>query len=410
MYRVCLVSGGEIISMDLNKDTTESIKTCLQQFIAATFVRGKKRTGEAYTHKTSGFCDQLCLSVYASGAKEIVIDVFRENEPKVLFTMSHFTCVPHGLMSPGGSLGTLGGGTEAVTSAGVGAGAGAGIFHKRNQLIDEMLSLLMNRKRKDLPEFVAVQTQLVPVQAAIVDTQLIRYSSRPVTYEERCERILQLFTGVGVPVRSLSGSGGVKLRTGMPKDMYDTIKLEAALGVGELVSASLIMEGVGAQLYGEGPGFKEIYGLIYEPTLISVEFATFQDAYTKGRVPDTYLHTDGFYYTTQGKFIDYSKVETKWSPEVYFPDKTIAGLSLVTVQLGSAMYNEMLIRCKSGTMSSAILGGILINGAETNPDMVFEFRNALDVHLGPGFPIFSYDVFRKHAPLRVVEFAGDERC
>jgi hypothetical protein len=251
--------------------------------------------------------------------------------------------------------------------------------------------------------------QMVPVQAAILQTQLIHYASRSHTYDERRDRILQLFNGAGVPARILSGSGGVKYRRGARKTIYETVEIEAGLGVEDLVSASLIMGDLGAKLYGEGPGFRQLYGLIYEPTLISVEFATNQDAYTKGSPPPTYLHADGFYHTRQGNLIDFSKVEEKWAPDFYFPDNTIAGLSLETLQLGTVMYNEMLIHCKSGTMRSAILGGILINGAETNPDMVSEFREALDAHLGPGFPIFVYDVFREHEPLHVTSFGGGER-
>jgi hypothetical protein len=280
------------------------------------------------------------------------------------------------------------------------------VLHKRKQLIDEMMSLLIEHKGRRTPELEAVKMQMVPVQSSIIRMQLVEYEHKARTNGERRERIVQLFGGAGLPVRILSGSGGVRYRPGRsPKTISEIIEIEAAFGTEELVSASLIMDDLGTRLYGENGN--NFYGLIYEPTLISVEFAAAQDAYTTGYVPMATLLDDGFYHTRYGNFIDYSRVEQTWGPD--FPDKTIAGLSLLTLQGGSIKYNEMLIRCKRGTMRSAILGGILINGAEDDPDMVSKFREALDAHLGPGFPIFVYDSEEDHEPLRTTALGGGWR-
>ena len=116
MYRVRLVSGGETISMHLNKDTTESIRTFLSEF-KSNRMETRPRTGKAYTHKTSGFLDQLCLSIHASIGGNIVIAIAQEKKSTVLFKLSCFTCVPNGLMPSDFSLGLLGGGAAATPKA-----------------------------------------------------------------------------------------------------------------------------------------------------------------------------------------------------------------------------------------------------------------------------------------------------
>jgi len=116
MYRVRLVSGGETISMHLNKDTTESIRTFLREF-KSNHMATQTRTGKAYTHKTSGFLDQLCLSIHVSVSGGIVITIAHENKSTGLFKLSRFTCVPQGLMPLGFSLDSLGGGAAATPKA-----------------------------------------------------------------------------------------------------------------------------------------------------------------------------------------------------------------------------------------------------------------------------------------------------
>jgi len=116
MYRVRLVSGDETISMHLNKDTTKSITTFLREF-KSNRMATQTRTGKAYTHKTSGFLDQLCLSIHASIEGDIVIAIAQEKKSTGLFKLSRFTCVPQGLMPLGFSLGSLGGGAAATPKA-----------------------------------------------------------------------------------------------------------------------------------------------------------------------------------------------------------------------------------------------------------------------------------------------------
>ena len=102
--------------MHLNKDTTESIRTFLREF-KSNRMETRPRTGKAYTHKTSGFLDQLCLSIHASSAHDIFIDIAQETKSTGLFKLSRFTCVPQGLMPLGFSLGSLGGGAAATPKA-----------------------------------------------------------------------------------------------------------------------------------------------------------------------------------------------------------------------------------------------------------------------------------------------------
>jgi hypothetical protein len=230
-----------------------------------------------------------------------------------------------------------------------------------------------------------------------------------VEYRRKCSRVADLFKGVGLPVRILMGTGGLLSLKPFSNTITDTVIREAHIGPDTVVSTSLIMDDLGTPVYDEGRGGGPRIGLLYEPTMIHVEFATNEDAFTKGFVPEL-VSRDGMYYTTdlEGKFPDFSKVQDVLGPE--FPDGTIAGLSLKTMQCESEGYNEMLIRCKDGsTMGPAILGGVLINGAAETPKMVAEFRDALDATVGPGIPLFTYNVHAADTPLHMTDFGGQAR-
>jgi hypothetical protein len=279
---------------------------------------------------------------------------------------------------------------------------------RRKELTDDLIKAFRTKSPTDL-----VQEKMIPVMSALVDIQLTNYQKLHPTLHgvDRAERIMQLFHGVGFPARVLLGSGGVLHRPNRRQSMEiaDTIQLEAEQGPTDLVSASLIMADLGTSLYDERKGSRPRVGLIYEPTLVSVEFASITDAYTKGTVPPL-IQTDDGYYTTPlgfGEFVDYSKVEDVHGPG--FPNGTIAGLALATLQGEAAGYSEMLIRSKQGMMGQAILGGILLNGAKANPDMIAQFREALDATFGPGVPMFSYDVFAETTPLERTPFGGSRR-
>jgi hypothetical protein len=257
-----------------------------------------------------------------------------------------------------------------------------------------------------LPELASVCLQLFSL---LVDNPIRPLVTLRGTKESRTKRVMELFSSVGVVSRSLLGGGGIGGRTSLldinnkyvKKRMANVIPFEFADSGDNVLSASLLMElteRYNSKTY-TTDGTPTV-GLLYDPSLILIKFAADEDAYTKGVVPDLELGPDG-----KPKIIDYSKTETDQFGHP-LPKGTIAGLAVRVATSLRYPYNEMLISAKTARIGDAVIGGVLLNGAE-HTELATEFRERLDAEK-PDLPIFTY-YHDSLVPFQLTAFGGRKR-
>lgn len=262
-----------------------------------------------------------------------------------------------------------------------------------------------------LPELASVCLQLFGL---LVENPIRSLVTLRGNKESRTKRVMELFSSVGVVSRSLMGAGGnigggraSLLEKKIDRLLGDVIPFEFADSGDNVLSASLLMqlgEGRSSKTFSSGNDTPTV-GLLYDPSLLRIQLAVEQDAFTMGVVPDLELDPEGKPRTKAGKFIDHSRTETDEFGHP-LPKGTIAGLAVHVAINGLNSYNEMLISAKTARIGDAVIGGVLLNGAE-HTELATDLRKHLDAEK-PDLPIFTYK-YDSLVPFQLTAFGGRKR-